>query len=117
MILIDLVDMEKIHDPDGRAWISERVTPGDYFKQFSQLVEGEKPLRDMSELSSKWTMKHMGLEDSDMFTKVEEVMNIANLTTEDEVEPMQINDPIGDSIQGETIPKFYKTPIPPESQV
>ena len=42
-------------------------------------------------------------------------MNIDNLTVEDEVEPMMINDPICDSIKGEKVPKFYKTPIPPQA--
>ena len=42
-------------------------------------------------------------------------MNIDNLTVEDEVEPMMINDPICDSMKGEKVPKFYKTPIPPQA--
>ena len=107
--------MDKIHDPDGRPWISAHSTPGDYFKEFSELVENEKPLRDLRDLRPKWTMKHMGLEDKELFDKVEEVMNIDNLTMADEVEAMQINDPIGDTIPGVSTPKFYRTPITPEA--
>ena len=107
--------MDRIHDPDGRAWISEPIVVGDYFKEFSELVQAEKPLRDMKDLRSKWTMKHIGLEDKDLFNDVEEVMNIDKLTIPEEVEPMQINDPIGDSSSSTgQIPKFYRTPIPPE---
>ena len=50
--------MDRIHDPDGRAWISEPIVVGDYFKEFSDLVQEEKPLRDLKDLRSKWTMKH-----------------------------------------------------------
>jgi len=107
--------MDKIHDPDGRPWISAHSTPGDYFKEFSELVENEKPLRDLRDLRPKWTMKHMGLEDKELFDKVEEVMNIDKLTMADEVEAMQINDPIGDTIPGVSTPKFYRTPITPEA--
>jgi len=107
--------MDKIHDPDNRAWISESVVVGDYFREFSEMVEKEKPLRDVKDLKSKWTMKHIGLEDKELFSQLEEVMNIDNLTVEDEVEPMMINDPICDSMKGEKVPKFYKTPIPPQA--
>ena len=37
------------------------------------MVEKEKPLRDVKDLKSKWTMKHIGLEDKELFSKLEEV--------------------------------------------
>ena len=62
--------MDKIHDPEGRAWISEPIVVGDYFREYSELVEKEKPLVDMSGIRSKWTMKHMGMEDKELFSQV-----------------------------------------------
>ena len=79
------------------------------------MIEKEKPLRDTTNLKSKWTMKHMGLEDKELFAKVEEVMSIEKLTIQDEVEPMVINDPIGDQLPDSKVPRFYRTPIPPEA--
>merc|ERR1711892_1136897 len=64
---------------------------------------------------TKWMMKSMGLEDSNLFSELEEVMKVDHLTVPDEVEPMQISDPINDNIHGPSIPKFYKTPIPQEA--
>ena len=46
--------MDKIHDPEGRAWISEPVVVGDYFREFSERVEREKPLIDMSGNAVFW---------------------------------------------------------------
>jgi len=107
--------MDKVHDPNSRPWISKPVNIDEYFSKFRDIVQEEKPVKDTSDLSSKWIMKSMGLEDKELFSQVEQVMNIDNLTVSDEVEPMQINDPINDNIHGASIPKFYKTPIPPEA--
>lgn len=107
--------MDKVHDPNSRPWISKPVNIDEYFSKFRDIVQEEKPIKDTSDLSSKWIMKSMGLEDKELFSQVEQVMNIDHLTVSDEVEPMQINDPINDNIHGASIPKFYKTPIPPEA--
>ena len=107
--------MDKVHDPNSRPWISKPVNIDEYFSKFRDIVQEEKPIKDTSDLSSKWIMKSMGLEDKELFSQVEQVMNIDSLTVSDEVEPMQINDPINDNIHGASIPKFYKTPIPPEA--
>lgn len=107
--------MDKIHDPDGRPWISKPVKVKEYFKEISELVHNEKPRRDTTDIKGKWMMKSMGLENKDLFSQLEDVMKVDNLTIPDEVEPMQISDPINDNIHGSSIPKFYKTPIPPEA--
>ena len=87
--------MDKIHDPDGRPWISKPVNVAEYFKEFSDKVQAEKPQRDMGDLKTKGMMKMMGLEDEELFKQVEEVMDVTKLTIPDECEPMVINDPIG----------------------
>jgi len=107
--------MDKIHDPNNRSWISKPVKVEEYFNEFKEIVHNEKPLKDTSDLKAKWMMKSMGLEDRNLFSELEEVMKIDHLTVPDEVEPMQISDPINDNIHGPSIPKFYKTPIPPEA--
>lgn len=109
--------MDKIHDPDGRPWISKPVNVAEYFKEFSEKVQSEKPQRDMSDLKTRGMMKLMGLEDEELFNQVEDVMDVSKLTIQDEAEPMVINDPIGDVIHDihSQVPKFYRTPIPPEA--
>ena len=67
--------MEKIHDADGRSWISQSVSVGDYFKEYSAMVQKEKPVRDTTNLSSNWMMKHMGITDKDTFAKLLNVLN------------------------------------------
>merc|ERR1719195_549914 len=51
----------------------------------------------------------MGMEDKELFSQLEEVMKVDNLTCE--VEAMQISDPILENIHGPDIPRFYKTNI------
>merc|ERR1719369_1552015 len=53
----------------------------------------------------------MGMEDKELFSQLEEVMKVDNLTCEEEVEAMQISDPILENIHGPDIPRFYKTNI------
>lgn len=84
----------------------------EYFEEYRSLVEGLKPVKDTSDLRAKRMMEMMGMEDKELFSQVEEVMNIDHLTTTEEVEPMQISDPINENIHGTAIPKFYKTNIP-----
>ena len=45
--------------------------------------------------------------------RLEEVMKVDHLTCEEEVEAMQISDPIQENIHGPDIPRFYKTNITP----
>ena len=108
--------MEKIHDADNRSWISKPVSVGEYFKEYSAMVHEQKPIRDTSNLSSKWLMKHMGLEDQKMFSEVESVMDIENLSLDTESEPLQIPDPVGDNLQDKSVSRFYTTPIPESSR-
>jgi len=53
----------------------------------------------------------MGMEDKVLFQELEKVMKVDNLTCEEEVEPMQISDPILENIHGPDIPRFYRTNI------
>jgi len=108
--------MEKVHDSDNRSWISKAVCVGEYFKEYSTMVQEHKPVRDTTNLSSKWLMKHMGLEDQEMFSKVESVMDIENLSLDNESEPLQIPDPVGDNLQDKSVSRFYSTPIPEEGR-
>merc|ERR1719430_1406444 len=50
----------------------------------------------------------MGMEYKELFSQLEEVMKVDNLTCEEEVEAMQISDPILENIHGPDIPRFYK---------
>merc|ERR1719370_1740847 len=61
-------------------------------------------------------MKHMGLEDQKVFDSVESVMDIGNLSMEDESEPLQVPDPVGDNIQENSVSRFYTTPIAEEGK-
>lgn len=110
--------MDKIHHPDDRPWISDHISPGEYFKDYVQLVEETKPLKNTSDLKDKWMMQMMGMdpEDKDLFAKVEDAMDLEKLALPHEVEPMQINDPIQESIHGDDIPKFYSTKITPSGK-
>jgi len=56
-------------------------------------------------------MRMMGMEDKDLFSQLEKVMKVDNLTCEEEVEPMQVSDPILENIHGPDIPRFYRTNI------
>lgn len=129
--------MDKIHDPEGRAWISHKINLKNYFEEYQHLVEGYKPVVDMKDLKPKWMKKMVGLDDDKQrklalnttndstdneetaeerqhkFEQVEAVMNIGNLDTTGEVEPMQVTDPVGE-IYGVEIPKFRQLPIPEE---
>jgi len=107
--------MDGIHDPGARAWISKPVAAAQYFSEYKERVHKEKPIKDMSDLKPKWLKAVMGLEDQEMLESVEQVMRLESLTLKEEVEPMQICDPIRESIHGATIPKFYKTAIPREA--
>ena len=100
--------MDGIHDPGARAWISKPVAAAQYFSEYKERVHKEKPIKDMSDLKPKWLKAVMGLEDQEMLESVEQVMRLESLTLKEEVEPMQICDPIRESIHGATIPKFYK---------
>ena len=105
--------MDKIHDPESRAWISPKIEVGPYFEQLSQKVAELKPVKDTRDVSSKTLMRMMGMEDKELFSQLEEVMKVDNLTCEEEVEAMQISDPILENIHGHDIPRFYKTNITP----
>ena len=108
--------MEKIHDADNRSWISQPVSVGEYFQEYSALVQSHKPVRDTTNLSSRWLMKHMGLQDQKLFAEVESVMDIENLTLDDESEPLAVPDPVGDNLQEEPVSRFYTTPISEEAR-
>jgi hypothetical protein len=103
--------MDKVHDPDGRAWISQKINVGEYFEEMREKVTELKPVKDTRNVSAKTMMKMMGMEDQALFRQVEQVMKVENLTCEEEVEPMQICDPILENIHGPDIPRFYKTNI------
>ena len=103
--------MEKIHDADNRSWISKPVCVGQYFQDYSALVQKLKPVRDTSRLSSRWIMKHMGLEDQQVFAQLESVMDVENLSLDDESEPLQVPDPVLDTVQEDSVSRFYRTPI------
>ena len=53
------------------------------------------------------------MEDKELFSQLEEVMKVENLTCDEEVEAMQISDPILENIHGPDIPRFYKSNITP----
>ena len=103
--------MEKIHDPESRAWISPKIEIQPYFGHLSQRVAELKPVKDTRDVTSKALMRMMGMEDKELFSQLEEVMKVDNLTCEEEVEAMQISDPILENIHGPDIPRFYKTNI------
>ena len=103
--------MEKIHNADSRSWISQPVSVGDYFKEYSAMVQKEKPVRDTTNLTSNWMMKHMGITEKETFAKLEQVMDIENLSLSDESEPLQMPDPVGDNVKSKTTSRFYTTPI------
>ena len=103
--------MDGIHDPEARAWISGPVHVGQYFEQLRVKVEEVKPVKDTRAVSAKTMMGMMGMEDKELFGQLEEVMGVEKLTCEEEVEPMQISDPILENIHGPDIPRFYKTHI------
>lgn len=103
--------MDGIHDPEARAWISDPVHVGQYFEQLRAKVEEVKPVKDTRAVSAKTMMVMMGMEDKELFSQLEEVMAVEKLTCEEEVEPMQISDPILENIHGPDIPRFYKTNI------
>ena len=103
--------MDGIHDPEARAWISDPVHVGQYFEQLRDKVEEVKPVKDTRAVSTKTMMVMMGMEDKELFSQLEEVMDVEKLTCEEEVEPMQISDPILENIHGPDIPRFYKTNI------
>ena len=105
--------MDKIHDPESRAWISPKIEVQPYFEQLSQKVAELKPVKDTRDVSSKTLMRMMGMEDKELFSQLEEVMKVDNLTCEEEVEAMQISDPILENIHGPDIPRFYKSNITP----
>ena len=105
--------MDKIHDPESRAWISPKIEVQPYFEQLSQKVAELKPVKDTRDVSSKTLMRMMGMEDKELFSQLEEVMKVDNLTSEEEVEAMQISDPILENIHGPDIPRFYKSNITP----
>lgn len=105
--------MDEIHGPEGRPWIGEQVKVGQYFEELKTRVKKLKPVQDTREISAKNMMKMMGMEDRELFTQLEDVMKVDNLTCEEEVEAMQISDPILDNIHGPDIAKFYKTTISP----
>jgi len=107
--------MDRIHDPSARPWISDSIAVNEYFKEYSDVIKNEKPQKRTDDLKAKSIMKSMGLDDLELYKQVESVMDIENLSIPEEVEPMQINDPINDKIHGSSIPKFYKTPIPNEA--
>jgi len=103
--------MENIHDPEIRAWISPKIEIQPYFGHLSQRVAELKPVKDTRDVTSKALMRMMGMEDKELFSQLEEVMKVDNLTCEEEVEAMQISDPILENIHGPDIPRFYKTNI------
>ena len=105
--------MDKIHDPESRAWISPKIEMQPYFEQLSRRVAELKPVKDTRDVSSKTLMSMMGMEDKELFSQLEEVMKVDHLTCEEEVEAMQISDPIQENIHGPDIPRFYKTNITP----
>jgi len=105
--------MDKIHGPEGRAWISDPVNVAQYFDQFRKDVEQLKPVKDTRDVKAVTMMRMMGMEDKELFGQLEEVMKVDNLTCEEEVEPMQVSDPILENIHGPDIPRFYKTNINP----
>ena len=105
--------MDKIHDPESRAWISPKIEMQPYFEQLSRRVAELKPVKDTRDMSSKTLMRMMGMEDKELFSQLEEVMKVDNLTCEEEVEAMQISDPILENIHGPDIPRFYKSNITP----
>ena len=54
--------MDKIHDPESRAWISPKIEVQPYFEQLSQKVAELKPVKDTRDVSSKTLMRMMGME-------------------------------------------------------
>jgi len=111
------------------------VNMAEYFGEFQTLVEDYKPVVDMKDLRPKWLKKMVGLEDSGKqvksldtrnesgdhdestednsikFEDLQAVMNIENLDTVGEMEPMQVTDPVGET-HGTGILKFRQMPIP-----
>lgn len=105
--------MDSIHHPNERHWISKPVQIGDYFTQLKNKVKTIKPpLQRTEDMSDKIMMKMIGMEDKELFDKLEDVMKLENLSSVKEVEPMQINDTILDNKKRRPdIAKFYKTDI------
>ena len=49
--------MEKIHDPESRAWISPKIEIQPYFGHLSQRVAELKPVKDTRDVTSKACIK------------------------------------------------------------
>jgi snRNA-activating protein complex subunit 3 len=119
--------MESVQDPDSRAWISKKVSVGRYFDEFLALVDEAKPVRNTRDMKERQMRKLLGLGDQhtgdeeadektnatkkNNFENVLKVMDINNLDTPGEMEPMQISNPVGDTY-GSEVTKFYQTLIP-----
>jgi len=113
--------MDKIHDPDARAWVHKAVNMKEYFDKYESAVQDYKPVLDMKDLRPKWLKKMVGLEETEngesaennnlKFEDLQAVMNIENLDTIGEIDPMQVPNPVGETY-GTNVIKFRPMPIP-----
>jgi len=119
--------MDRIHDPDSRAWISKKIQVGPYFEKYLSLVDLSKPVRNTRDLKDRQMRKLLGLEDRHTgddeadkqintinkknFENVLNVMDISHLDTPGEMCPMQVSNPVGETY-GPNVAKFHQTKIP-----